>query len=365
MKVPLLDLAPYHARLRDRVSEALMRVYDSGTFITGTELERFERELSRLVDDSEVVGVSSGTDALVASLLCLGIGAGSTVVTTPFSFFATASAIRATGARVHFCDIEKDGVGLDPEALSPVLPHADAVIAVHLYGVPCAVDRIAELCLAGGVPLVEDGAQALGARLGGKSVGTFGQLGCFSFFPAKSLGALGDAGCVVTKDSEQATRLRRIRAHGASRKHEHVEHGGNYRLDEMQAAVLRLKLRDFPHRVAANRRHARYYDDAFGDLVELLPNPRPPEASCSLYTLRVVERRDELATALERDGIGTQVHYPRPLHLQPALRELGHASGDFPRAEQRAREVLSIPLYPEMTDAQREYVCERVRAFFR
>lgn len=364
--IPLLDLGPYHRELRQDLNAAFLRVYDSGTFITGSELGAFERELAHYLGARHAVGVSSGTDALCAALLALDVGPGVEVVTTPFTFFATASAIRAAGGRIRFADIEPEGFGIDPSAVASALgPRTAAVIAVHLFGEPCRVNELAALCAARGVALVEDAAQALGARVANESVGCLGRIGAFSFFPSKALGALGDGGAVVTPEPELAARLLRIRAHGSERKHHHVEFGGNYRLDELQAAMLRRKLLDVERRIAANRRHAQVYREALADVPEIALPTSEPGASCSLFTLRVRERRDELARALATAHIESRVHYPLPLHLQPALRDLGYAPGDFPNAERRAQEALSIPLYPELTDAQRERVSERIRAFFR
>lgn len=361
--VPLLDLAPYHASLRDEAAAAFLRVYDSGCFILGPELRAFESELAAHLGVPHVVGVSSGTDALCAALLALDVGPGCSVVTTPFTFFATASAIRATGARTRFADIEANGFGLDPAAVSSALgADSRAVIGVHLFGSACAVEELASLCQARGVGLVEDAAQAIGASVRGRALGGFGGVGCFSFFPSKSLGALGDGGAAVTHDAELAARLRRIRAHGSEKKHQHVEFGGNFRLDEVQAAILRRKLCDLERRIAASRRHAAAYDAAFADLPGLIPPQSVAGGSYSLYTVRVLEGRDELLAALSRAGIEARVHYPIPLHLQPAFRELGYASGDFPNAERRSKEALSLPIYPELSELQRDRVVERVRA---
>lgn len=363
--VPLLDLEPYHRRIRDRVLSAVARVYDSGTFITGPELAAFERELVETLGVAHAVGVSSGTDALCAALLALDVGPEHEVVTTPFTFFASASAVRAAGARVRFADVEPDGFGLDPDAVGEAIgPATRAVLCVHLFGEPCAVGALAELCGRRGLALLEDAAQAIGARVGTRSVGSLGRVGCFSFFPSKTLGALGDGGAVVTEEPALAERIRRIRAHGSVRKHEHVEHGGNFRLDELQAAVLRVKLGGLAARVERNRAHAAYYADALADLPGLVLPRATPGSSHSLYTLRVRERRDELALALGRAGIEARVHYPTPLHLQPALARLGHRRGEFPNAERRAAEALSIPIYPELTMEQRERVALTIRAFY-
>jgi dTDP-4-amino-4,6-dideoxygalactose transaminase len=364
--VPLLDLAPYHATVRADLLNAFLRVYDSGTFITGPELQAFEAELQTYLDAGHVIGVSSGTDALCAALLALGVDVDHEVITTPFTFIATASAIHAAGGRIRFADIEAEGFGLDPTCLEGVLgERTGAVIAVHLFGSPCRIREIQDVCTERGVALVEDAAQALGAYADGKPLGTFGRLGAFSFFPSKSLGALGDGGALVTNEAELSARLRRIRAHGSDRKHHHVEFGGNFRLDELQAAILRRKLSDLDARVAVNRRHAAAYDAAFRDLDALRLPPLHDGASFSLYTLRVLERRDELSRALAAVGIESRVHYPTPLHLQPALANLGYARGDFPNAEKRATEALSIPMYPELSERQRDRVIARIRDFFR
>lgn len=367
MKVPLFDLTAYHTWIRQRVLDSFQRVYDSGSFISGDEVAQFESELGTFVGARFAVGVSSGTDALIASLLALDVGPEHEVLTTPFSFMATASAIRSVGATVRFADIEEDGYGIDPRQVEPAIrPNTAAVVAVHLYGSPCNITALRETCSRRNISLVEDAAQALGARHQGRHLGTIGDVGCYSFFPAKSLGALGDAGAIVTSSEVVNSRLRRIRVHGAERRHHHVEHGSNLRLDELQAAFLRLKLADLEQRLRQVRGHARYYQEALGglDALVLPPSVDGVDSSYSLYTVRVPARRDALRAALERNGVATQVHYPTPLHLQPALKGLGHRLGDFPNAERRCQEVLSIPIYPDLSEAQREYVVAQIRAFF-
>lgn len=364
-RVPLLDLAPYHTSIRSEVMLAFARVYDAGAFVCGPELEAFERELAAFLALPFCVGVSSGTDALVAALLALDVDSDAEVVTTPFTFFAGASAIRATGAQVRFADVERDGFGIDPELAERAIGRATrAVLCVHLFGHPCRVEDLALVCRRRDVALVEDAAQALGARVDTRSVGGFGRIGCFSFFPSKVLGALGDGGAVVTEEATLAERLRRIRVHGARQKHEHVERGGNFRLDEVQAAVLRIKLAHLAARIERNRAHAAYYDALLSGIGSVSVPGNDPGASPSLYTLRVHEHRDALARALLEQGIETRVHYPTPLHLQPALVSLGHARGDFPNAERRAEEALSIPLYPELGERERERVALAIRAFY-
>jgi dTDP-4-amino-4,6-dideoxygalactose transaminase len=332
-------------------------------------VERFEQQVCGTLGVRHAVGLSSGSDALVCALLALGIGPGDEVVTTPFSFFATVEAILRVGATFRFVDVERDSLGLAPEQLDAAIgARTRAILAVELYGEPGHIDQLTEVAARRGVALIEDAAQAFGARLRGQAVGSFGVLGCFSFQPTKPLGAWGDAGMLVTNDATLADRCRRARVHGAAAKHRHPEIGGNFRLDTLQAAILNVKLTVLPAWIAARKAHALAYSGALSEVRGLL-TPAPfadSEPSYSVYTLRVLgERRDALARALAERGIETAIHYPLPLHRQEALlaRGLGAPEGSFPVAERAAREVLSLPLYPELSESDRQFVIDEIVEF--
>ncbi|HWA74832.1 MAG TPA: DegT/DnrJ/EryC1/StrS family aminotransferase [Polyangiaceae bacterium] len=370
MKVPLFDIAAQNQVFGERLLASVRRVVESGRFILGREVARFEREAARFLGASYAVGCSSGSDALVLALQALGVGPGDEVVTTPFSFFASVESILRVGARPRFVDIHNDTFALDPNGLEAALtPRTRAILGVHLYGCPGAVEAWRAAADAAGLPLIEDAAQAFGARSAKRALGTFGQVGCFSFQPTKPLGAWGDAGLVVTDDAELAARLARLRTHGASSKHLHEEAGGNYRLDAVQAAVLAEKLDSLPNFLTARKERAEAYDAAFVGLAALSTPPRPAGAdqSYALYTVRVTDgRRDALARFLAEHGIETAVHYPLPLHRQPALLALGLGLDwtALPNAERAAEQVLSLPLYPELSFDQLDHVARTVRQFF-
>jgi dTDP-4-amino-4,6-dideoxygalactose transaminase len=366
--VPLLDLRAQYATVRDGVRAAIDRVCETQELILGAEVELLETEVARFLATDFGVGVSSGSDALLCALMALGIGAGDEVITTPFTFIATAEAIVRCGAMPRFVDIEPATMNLDPEQVAAAInPRTKAVLPVHLFGHPAELDPLAALARRHGVVIVEDAAQAFGAAYRGRKLGTWGILGCFSFFPSKPLGAFGDGGMIVTSDAGLAQRCRNLRSHGSPDKRTYQELGGNFRLDALQAAILRVKLGHVEHWLAARRAHALAYRDALGDLPGVvLPHMQPDsEPAVNLYTLRVRDgRRDALAACLRARGIQTAVHYPLPLHLQPCFRELGLLPGALPESENAAREVLSIPLYPELTAGQRDYVVDSIRGFF-
>jgi dTDP-4-amino-4,6-dideoxygalactose transaminase len=306
----------------------------------------------------------------VSALLALGIGAGHEVVTTPFSFFASVEAVLRAGARPRFADISPETFALDPDAVDAAIgPNTRAILLVHLYGQPAATERLRTLAEQRGVALIEDCAQAFGARGDGRAAGTAGVFGCFSFQPTKPLGAWGDAGLVVTHDRSLAERCRRLRAHGALAKHRHAEVGGNYRMDAVQALVLARKLPLLDGWLELRRKHAEAYERALASESGIVtPRPIPgTQSSRALYTIRVRDgRRDALREFLALGRIETAVHYPLALHRQPALLSRGHGAdeGAFPEAERAAREVLSLPLYPELSDARRERVVSAIAEFF-
>jgi len=346
-RIPLLDLARHHAPLGPALAGAAARVLASNRFIQGPEVAAFEGEVAAALGFPAAIGVSSGTDALTCLLLAAGVGPGDEVVTTPYSFFATAEAIVRVGGRPVFADVDRDTLNLDPALAAPRLgPRTKAALVVHLFGRPAALDPLAAACARSGAAFIEDAAQAIGAAPG---VGTGAAL---SFFPAKNLGGFGDGGMVLTRDAAVAQQLRRLRNHGADIKHHHLEPGGNFRLDELQAALLRVKLPFLTAWTEARRRVATTYRQLLAPLSLGLP---PPDERCvwNQFVIRVPDgRRDALAAHLAARGIETAVHYPVPLHLQPALAFLGHRPGDFPNAERAARDSLALPMFPELSDGQ-------------
>lgn len=353
--VPLLDLAAQNGPLREEVLAAIARVVDSGAFIMGPEVEGFERELAQSLGVKHALGVSSGTDALLVALMALGVGPGDDVVTTPFSFFATAGVVSRLGARPVFVDIERDTFNLAPAAAAAACgPRTKAIIPVHLFGRPATLPMTT-------VPIIEDSAQSIG------STPLAGRAGCLSFFPSKNLGAFGDAGAVYADDDAFADRVRLLRTHGGRPKYVHHAVGGNFRLDAVQAAVLRVKLPRLAGWTAARRKNADRYRgllaSASGLPAELVI---PTDVPAHIYNQFVVRapRRDDLRAFLTKSGIATEVYYPLPFHQQPCFRELGYADGAFPEAEAAAREALALPIYPEISPAQQEWVVSRIAAFY-
>src|SRR5215207_10116720 len=372
MQVPLLDLKQQHAALREELRAALGRVLDSQQFILGEDVRLLESELARYTGAGHAVGCGSGSDALLLALLALDAGAGAEVVTTPFTFFATAGAVARAGARPVFVDIEPRTYNIDPARIDEALTeHTRAVIPVHLYGQMAEMDVILSVTGKRGVRVIEDAAQAIGARdAAGRSAGAVGDAGCFSFYPTKNLGAAGEAGLVTTNDAGLAERLRRLRVHGGATEYHHDEVGFNSRLDTFQAAVLRVKL---PHLDAwsdARRERADAYTRLINEagLSEFVTPPFVLEGARHIFHQYVVRvpaaRRDALLEHLKASGVGTKVYYPVPLHLQPCFAYLGYRAGDFPESERAARETLALPLFPELTREQQEYVVETLRRFF-
>lgn len=368
-RVPLLDLRAQYQTLRGDISAALERVVESQHFILGPEVSALEAETAAYSGCAHAVGVSSGTDALLIALMALDVGPGDEVITTPFTFFATAGVVARLGARTVFVDIEPDSYNIDPEGIEAVLtPRTKAIIPVHLYGRLADMDAIGAIASAAGVPVVEDAAQAIGARDGrGRRAGAIGDIGCFSFFPSKNLGAFGDAGMVTTNDAERYAQLKRLRVHGSEPKYYHSVVGGNFRIDALQAAVLRVKL---PHLDAwsdARRRNADHYRGLFAaaDLADHVK--LPADVDGHIYNQFVVraERRDALRAHLDSSGVGTEIYYPLPLHLQECFAGLGYGAGDFPHSEQAAREVLALPIYPELGADDLEYVVTSIAEFYR
>jgi dTDP-4-amino-4,6-dideoxygalactose transaminase len=365
-KIPGFSLKEQMETLEPELLEAMRRVIRSGQFIQGPEVQALEAEMEALLG-VPVVGVANGSDALYLSLAALGVGPGDTVVTTPFTFFATAGSILRTGARPVFADVDPDTFNLDPDqALSRVTPRTRAILPVHLFGLMADIEAL-ERGFSG--PIVEDAAQAILATQNGRVAGTVGALGCFSLFPTKNLGALGDAGLVTSRVPELLEKVRTLRVHGASRKYYHEMLGINSRLDAVQAALVRVKLPHLPAWTARREGLAQRYTDGLASLglagqVQRQAVPAGFRHVYHQYTVRV-ERRDELQQYLASQGIGSTVYYPHPLHLMPVFADLGHRPGDFPVAEELSRSVLSLPLYPELTEAQVDRVVERLGRFYR
>jgi dTDP-4-amino-4,6-dideoxygalactose transaminase len=368
--VPLLDLKAQYAPLRHDLLEAMTRVADSQRFIMGPEVEAFEREVAAVVDVEHAIGVSSGTDALIVALMALGIGPGDEVVTSPFSFFATAGSIVRVGATPVFADIDPTTFNLDIVAATRACTaRTKALMPVHLFGQ--AADMSAVLALADEYKLgvIEDAAQAIGASDHGGLVGSIGNVGCFSFFPSKNVGAFGDAGLVTTNDAPLARKMRLLRNHGMEPKYFHAMVGGNFRLDAIQAAVLRVKLPHLASWTEGRRANAQRYRQMFATAglegAVRLPAERPDRRHIyNQFVVRVPDR-DALKAHLEREGVGTEIYYPVPFHLQACFAKLGYRKGDFPHAEQAAAEVLALPIYPELTTDQQQYVVDRIADFYR
>lgn len=367
-KLDVFGLEHQNRALAPELEAVFARVLGSGCFILGPEVEALEREVAAYLGVKHAVGVSSGTDALVCGLTALGCGPDTEVVLPVFSFFATVEAVCRLGARPRFVDIDLECFGLDLAAVEAALgPSSRALLPVHLYGCPVALDALGRVATRAGVSVIEDAAQAFGASFGGQRVGSWGQIGCFSFFPTKPFGGFGDGGMVVTDDPELALRCRSLRAHGATGKHQHGEVGGNYRLDALQAALLRVKLPYVDRFRQARAAHAAAYAEGLSDVSEVIVPRVPPsaESAHALFTLRVLDgQRDALAKTLAARDIQTAVYYPRPLHLQPAFLSNGYREGQFPNAELASREVLSLPLFAEMSEGDRTRVIEAIHEHF-
>jgi len=367
MNVPLLDLKLQYAAIRDDIREAIDAVLSSQQFILGTEVSALERELAGYCDVAHAIGVSSGTDALLVALMALGVRAGDEVVTTPFSFFATAGVIHRLGAVPVFVDIEPDSFNIDAAAASAACgPRTRAIMPVHLFGRCADMQGLRAVAATHGIPIVEDAAQAIGARVPEGMAGGLGEIGCFSFFPTKNLGAFGDAGLVTTRDEALARCVEILRVHGMDPKYHHQMVGGNFRIDAIQAAVLRVKLKHLDAWTAARRRNAERYRALLGDAGVDAIVQTPADVPGHVYNQFVIRapRRDALRAQLHAAGIGTEVYYPVPLHLQTCFAGLGHGPGDFPAAETAALEVLALPIYPELTEDQQAMVVRAIASFY-
>lgn len=367
MKVPLLDLTEQYRDLESDLQAAVMAVLEGGQFILGPNVKALEQELAAYTGVEHAVGVANGSDALYLALQAAGVGAGDEVICPAFTFFATAGSIARVGATPVFAEIDPATYTVSAaDVAGRITPRTKAVIPVHLYGHPA--DLPALQAVTGGLTVIEDTAQAIGATIGGRKVASFGQMGTYSFFPSKNLGAYGDAGMVTTDDPDLAERVRLLRAHGSKPKYYHHLLGCNSRLDELQAAILRVKLGHLERWNGARQAAAERYDRLFAEagLGETVVTPTVA-AGCShvyhQYTIRAQDR-DRLQAHLTEGGVGTAVYYPLPLHLQPVFAGLGYRPGDLPVTELACQEALSLPIFPEITQAQQEYVVEQVRRFY-
>jgi dTDP-4-amino-4,6-dideoxygalactose transaminase len=388
MNVPLLDLQAQYATIKDKVRAAVDGVFETQRFILGTHVTALEEEIAKFCGVPFAVGCASGTDALLLSLKALGVGPGDGVVTVPFTFFATAGTIVNLGARPIFVDIEETGFEMDPGNLSEFFSREctfsltskktvhkasntviKAIVPVHLYGQCVDMDEILAVARRHGVPVVEDACQAIGATYKDRNAGTMGDLGCFSFFPSKNLGGAGDGGMIITSNPQLAERVRLLRTHGSHKKYFHSTVGFNSRLDELQAAVLRVKLPYLQGWSDARRKNAEAYESDFkaaGLLSRINPPSVLPNRSHIFhqYVIRC-KMRDELQVYLKSEGIGTEIYYPVSLHEQECFRSLGYAAGDLPRSHAASKDTLALPVYPELSNVQRRHVVDSIAAFYR
>jgi len=369
MKVPLLDLVAQHQTIREEVMAAVTRVFDTQQFIMGAGVADFERAAAEYCGVKHAIGCASGSDALLMALMALGIGEGDEVITTAFTFFATASAITRVGARPVFVDIAYDDFNLNVDLIErAVTPRTRAILPVHLYGQCARMDVILDIARKHDLPVIEDAAQAIGAEFNGRRAGSMGVIGCFSFFPSKNLGGAGDGGMMTTNDDELAARLGILRVHGMEPKYYHSVVGICSRLDALQSAVLSVKLKYLDEWSNARRRNAARYDQLFKEagLTEIITPRVHPDVRHIFhqYTIRC-PRRDHLRAHLQAAGVGVEVYYPLPLHQQECFAFLGYDPGDLPVTETSARECLSLPIYPELTSEQRQYVVEQIAEFYR
>ena len=385
-KVPLLDLKAQYAQIRAEVLPVIESVCASQHFILGEHVRAFEAEVAQYCGSSAGIGVSSGTDALLLALMAFGIGAGDEVITSPFTFFATAGTIARTGARPVFCDIDPETFNISAAAVESFIERQcrvdqgvlvnrwsggriRALMPVHLYGQSADMDALVRIARAYGLRIIEDAAQAIGTEYtDGTRVGSIGDIGCFSFLPSKNLGAFGDAGLCTTNDPDLAEHMRVLRVHGGKPKYYHALIGGNFRIDELQAAVLRVKLKYLDGWTAGRQRNAAYYDAAFinENLGSKLITPQAITGGRHIFNQYVVraQNRDALKVFLSEQGVGSEIYYPVPLHMQQCFDYLGYGAGDFPQSELAAGETLALPVYPELQQEQLSYVVAKVAEFY-
>ena len=365
MRVPFIHLQAQHRSIRREVLDVVSRIADSQRFVLGKHGNELEQNIARYIDVPHAVALASGSDALYLSLVALGVGHGDEVITTPFTFFASVGAITRAGAKPIFCDIDARTFNMDVSKIaSKITRRTKAILPVHIFGLPCEMDEILKLAKRHDLFVVEDAAQSFGATYKGKQTGSMGITGCFSFYPTKNLGAAGDGGMVVTRSSALAEKIRLLRNHGSRHKYHHEFVGVNSRLDEIQAAWVNIKLKHIDRWNALRVKHAAEYDKAF----KALPLETPfiskgARSNYHLYSIRT-QKRDGLSKWLDRADIGNGVYYPLPLHLQPCYRSLGYRRGDLPVSEEVSGTVLSLPMYPELTPAERKKVIRAVQGYF-
>lgn len=366
MQVPLLDLKAQYTTIKDEILAEVSEVLESQICIGGPRVTELEKKIAAISDCKFAVGVSSGTDAILNSLMSLDIGNGDEVISTPFTFFATVGCIVRAGAKPVFVDIDPKTFNINAKLIEPaVRERTKAIMPVHLFGQMADMEPIMEVANKYNLAVIEDAAQSITSTYKGRKAGSIGTVGCLSFFPSKNLGAVGDGGMVVTNDEDLYNRLKIMRNHGANPKYYHKFVGGNFRLDPIQAAVLLVRLPHLDNWSEARRRNAAFYDERFADTVVKTPYISPDCVSIyNQYVIRI-PKRDELVTHLKEKGIGSAIYYPRPMHLQECFRHLGYKDGDFPESERAANEVLAIPIYPELTDNMKDYVVETILSFFR
>jgi dTDP-4-amino-4,6-dideoxygalactose transaminase len=372
VKVPLLDLKPQYQALKPALDAALLRVAESQYFILGPEVKALEAAVAAYSGCKFGIGISSGTDALLIALMALDIGAGDEVITSPYTFFATAGTIARVGARPVFVDIEPDSFNISPAAIErAITPRTRAIMPVHLYGQMADMEGIMAVARRHGLRVIEDAAQAIGSEdAQGRRAGSIGDIGCLSFFPTKNLGAFGDAGACVTNDPVLAAKLMKLRVHGMEPKYYHELIGGNFRLDEIQAAVLNVKLPHLDSWSEARQRNAAFYDAAFAraGLGDKVRTPPPaPKGSRHIYNQYCIraQRRDELRAWLGKHEVGAEIYYPLALHMQQCFAYLGHQPEDFPESLRASQETLALPIYPELAESQLQYVVDTIADLFR
>src|SRR5229473_8266643 len=374
MHVPLLDLKAQYATIKAEVDAAIADVMESQHFVLGPKVEECEKAIAQYSGCSYGVGVSSGTDALLACLMAENIGLGDEVITTPYTFFATVGAIARVGATPVFVDIDPTSYNLDTNQISEKMTgKTRAIIPVHLYGQTADMDTVMAIAGKHGLTVIEDAAQAIGAEHKGRRAGSIGHYGCFSFFPSKNLGAAGDGGMIVTNDAGRAEKLKCLRTHGSKPKYYHRVIGGNFRLDALQAAIVTAKLRHLDTWTAGRQKNAKIYDRLFAEAGLATASHGSPEVVLpkvvanrhifNQYVIRVAHR-DQLMAHLQKNGIGTEIYYPVPMHLQDCFAYLGHTDGAFPESERAAKETMALPIYAELSEAQLRYVVDSIRNFF-
>ena len=363
MRVPLLDLMAQHQTIRSEIQRAVQQVFESQQFILGPTVTKLEDEIATYCQVRHAMGVASGSDALLLALMALGVGPGDEVITSPYTFFATAGSIARLQAKPVFVDIDPKTYNMDPNQIEEkITPRTKAIIPVHLYGQCADMDPILEVADRRHLPIIEDAAQSIGATYKGRQAGSMGMFGCLSFFPSKNLGGAGDGGMVLTQNGEMAEKIKILRVHGSQPKYYHQMIGCNSRLDSLQAAVLSVKLPHLEEWSRKRRENAEFYNKHLGSLKGLFL-PQVESYNKSIYNQYVirVSQRDLLLNYLREKGIGTEIYYPVPLHLQACFKYLGYSEGDFPEAERAARETIALPIYPELTMDQKIYVVDQIK----